>query len=443
MAVAGESGRHGILVQRHGPARHRGTWAWGLGTRGRPFLVRLAGPGVLRADRDGAGGLLLTDRAGRVRRFDRAFRPVGRPVHAVGRLATPLVRATRDGTELVVDLSGGRVTGGRPSARTVFRDRWEVDGRLPALVRGPAGEEVVAVAIEDAEGSALALYAGTGHATTLHNVTRLRAPLDHAPVPVPDGRLVLTLRTGTHTLATEVRRFDGTLDWENATAGAYLHPPAVGAEPHGRPVVVFDDHGWLHRHDADGSHLGRTNWTAAYTLPILGAFGPRGRWAILRASGIHGVELLTASGRRIWRREMPLWHLFAGRAAVGVPGDDRRPVVALPTRGRTLDALDTATGETRWVFDLGTVPESASVVAADVDGDGRDEFLVGLPDGRLLAVGETPFGPAARWEVQFSALAGNPIVADLDGDGVGEIIVATADGFVHVLAVQPGTTRRL
>jgi hypothetical protein len=442
MAVGVDASRRGVLVQRHSGARAAGTWAWGIGTRGRTFLARLAGPDVVRADRDGSGGLLLADREGRIRRFDAALRPVGRPVRPVGRLATPLVRATRDGAELVVDLAGGRVAGGRPSGRGGLRDAWRVDGRLPALVQDRAGAELVAVAIEDAQGPALALYAGTGDVIALRSVTRLRAPLDHAPAPTPDGRLVLTLRTGTHTLATEVRRIDGTLDWANEEAGAYLHPPAVAPGPDGRPLVVFDDHGWLHRHDADGTPVGRTNWTAAYTLPILGALGPGGRWAILRASGIHGVELLAASGRRIWRREMPLWHLFAGRGAVGVPGDDGRPVVALPTRGGTLDALDTATGEPRWAFDLGAIPESASVVAADVDGDGRDEFLVGLPDGRLVAVGETLSGPATRWEVRLGAAAGNPIVADLDGDGVGEIAVATADGLVHILALPGRAGRR-
>ena len=105
------------------------------------------------------------------------------------------------------------------------------------------------------------------------------------------------------------------------------------------------------------------------------------------------------------------------------------------TRGGAFVCTDIKTGRTRWELDLGTAPNGTSVVAADIDGDGRDEFIVGLPDGRLLCIGEGDDAQGLiEWSVAFDVAVANPIVVDLDGDGIAELVVATADGQVRWLA---------
>lgn len=98
-----------------------------------------------------------------------------------------------------------------------------------------------------------------------------------------------------------------------------------------------------------------------------------------------------------------------------------------------LVCIDASSGKTRWSMDLGVPPHNTSVVAADVDGNGRDEFLVGLMDGRLIAVRESDGEPNVLWQTRFDAAVANPIVADVDADGLAEIIVSTSDGYVRVL----------
>jgi len=123
-------------------------------------------------------------------------------------------------------------------------------------------------------------------------------------------------------------------------------------------------------------------------------------------------------------------------------GDRREPALGAVTRSGLFRCVDVRSGALRWEIDLGCAPNATAVAAADLDGDGSDEFVVGLPDGRLLCIGEREPGvdegrPGVgeiRWIAQFDSAVGNPIVVDLDGDGSAELVVATADGVVRWLA---------
>src|SRR5581483_12222934 len=90
---------------------------------------------------------------------------------------------------------------------------------------------------------------------------------------------------------------------------------------------------------------------------------------------------------------------------------------------------DVNTCRTRWTLDLGTKATfPINVVSGDIDGDGRDNFLVGLPNGELLALDEQNGQPVVLWKVRFASGVKEAILADLDGDGLAEIIVETEDG---------------
>lgn len=70
-------------------------------------------------------------------------------------------------------------------------------------------------------------------------------------------------------------------------------------------------------------------------------------------------------------------------------------------------------------------------IPADLDGDGKEEFLAG---GATLAAIRA-LGPdrgGLLWEVPVPGGARSPGVADLDGDGLGEIVVGCGDGKIRV-----------
>src|SRR5262249_61889059 len=98
------------------------------------------------------------------------------------------------------------------------------------------------------------------------------------------------------------------------------------------------------------------------------------------------------------------------------------------------DCIDASSRRTRWTFPTGwraTLP--VNVVSADLDGDGRDNFLMGLPNGDLIALDERNGAPVLLWKLTFEAGVREAIVADLDGDGLAEIAVELEDGTIRVL----------
>ena len=104
-----------------------------------------------------------------------------------------------------------------------------------------------------------------------------------------------------------------------------------------------------------------------------------------------------------------------------------------------LNALD---GTVRWEVDLQA--SCSEVCTLDVDGDGRQEFVVGTSHHRLYAIGDDDGQPREVWQVELPAGAGlrgltypagtaAPIAADMNQDGKSEILVPLNDGYVYVL----------
>ena len=79
----------------------------------------------------------------------------------------------------------------------------------------------------------------------------------------------------------------------------------------------------------------------------------------------------------------------------------------------------------------------SSVLAVDVDADGRVDFVVGGADGWLYAL-DAETG-RLLWSLELGAPVGDPIAADFDNLGSSKILVPAADGYLY--AVGPGATK--
>ena len=432
-------GRAGVLVRTAVPTAggevEPAVGLWGAAPGRVTDVQPLVSGRFDRADVVGAA-IVLSDAVGRVQRVGFDGRPEPASFAVAGRVATPLSWTVAGRPELVVDLAVGRVAGGQPipGQHGTLQDSWTITGSLPALAIRDGRPALVAADGSDPDRPAMVIHPAPVDPARRRRV-RLPAPVYLGIVPVGRPRsLVVNLRTGVHTMALAVHDARGRLHWRDLAKGAYLRPPAADIVD-GELTVVSDDHGELRRYGPDGSQAWLADWTAAYTLPILGPFGPDGSWSILRAGGIHGLELLDAAGATIWRTEADLWEFASSSPAIGDPAGTGELMLGALTRGGAFVCVAAGTGRTRWTLDLGTSPSDTSIVAADIDGDGRDEFIVGLPDGRLVGIGESPDGAGRiKWSLRFDAAVANPIVVDLDGDGVAELVVATADGQVRWLS---------
>jgi len=92
-----------------------------------------------------------------------------------------------------------------------------------------------------------------------------------------------------------------------------------------------------------------------------------------------------------------------------------------------------------WSFTLQTFDGGAYPVAADLDGDGRLELIVGDATGILYCL-DAALG-TLNWSTQLPAFFkwGSPVLVDLDQDGNRDIVVGTRD----LIALDGATGRRL
>ncbi len=425
--------------------------AWWVDADARAQRARLGGATDVIVD-GGPGWTLVSDVTGRVRPIGPPFGPArpGRVARMAGRLAAIVAAPDHDGPLVGVELPGGVIRLGRPGV-TGSLDAAPVSGtRLSLHLDASGGIRDRAVTRQGSDGIILSVLDGPAGSIERAQVV-LDAPLDRPALWLADGSLLLTLRTGTHTLVTEAREADGRLRWR-LDAGAYLHAPTT-AVVDGVEVVVLDDHGVLHMIEAAGragmqtgipeepSHeplplvRWRRDWTAAYTQPIVGPFLDAGRPAILRASGIHGLELLDTRGRRRWRMPAPLWCYATGEAVVARASG--RHVLVAGRRDGSLDGIDVRDGRRIWQLPLVEALDQVALAIVDLDGRGDDSLLVGLPDGRLLCLDGVASTPGTRWSRDVGAGVSTIVpVVQVGRPGTRRataLVLATVDGRVHIL----------
>lgn len=379
---------------------------------------------------------------------------IGAPSAQAVAASGPLVAESDGRRELILGLSNGTVGGGSPQlARSgAFRDSWTIPGSMPSVWLGEDGRRIVCVA--DSRDGVVSMYQPTvgpnakpvSSFTTPKPVNRpglSRTTAGLLPFGPTDMHLYVGLRPGVHAIAGACYDARGQMLWQDPENGPYPRiAAAADLNGDGREEVIVDNHGRQIIYGADGSaKTVAVGWGsprgdgAKYATPIVGPFGPDGATRIVMAGGLDCLETLDADGDRIAKEAVASTYDFewCGAAVARLRKTQEWDVGTVNCYG-VFYCSDVNTCRTRWTFDLGVKPVSSiQISSGDVDSDGRDEFLIGLPDGRLVALTENDGKGHVLWTAAFDAGVEEAFLADVDGDGKGEVVADLDDGTVKVL----------
>jgi outer membrane protein assembly factor BamB len=168
-----------------------------------------------------------------------------------------------------------------------------------------------------------------------------------------------------------------------------------------------------------------TQWTA-YGLQMPKDIDGDGKDEILLVGSWGGWGAWTMDRQLLWTMDPGKATLSRRTAGVADVDGDGRLEMGLLLDGGTFRCLDAATGRTRW--EIEGLAQQLDVLTADVDGDGRQEFVV----GSIALKADDPEHGRILWQATqlFSA---PPAIADLDGDGKCELVGVCGDAQIRVL----------
>lgn len=370
----------------------------------------------------------------------------------------PLVAQANGKREMIVSLSDGTVIGGTPDLAHPgrFKESWKVPGILPAVWIGSKGERFVCTVGPGPD--EVAVYQPTAGKATVKPTCSFHTPASVnrymtsrsteglLPFGTNEMKLFVGLRPGVHAIASATYDAAGKQIWYDKVNGPY---PRIAAAAElngdGSDELVVDNHGHHSIYDSHGNArtvaVGWNNTVpgrgdgAKYAVPIIGPFGPGRELRIIMSGGLDALETLDASGNRIGKRDFPSTYEFQWcGAAVGKIRRTGEWDVGTVNGDGVFYCSDVNTCKTRWTLSLGAKTITATnVLSGDVDGDRRDNFLVGLTNGDLVALDEKNGKGFVLWKVTFDAGVNEAVMADVDADGRAEVIVALDDGRVKVL----------
>ena len=171
-----------------------------------------------------------------------------------------------------------------------------------------------------------------------------------------------------------------------------------------------------------------TQWTAYGTqLPV--DLDGDGQLEVLMCASWGQWGAWTMDQRLVWTFDPGLdEHSRRHPGIADVDGDGKLEIGVLHSEGH-FRCYDAATGLLKW--ELEDVAGSSDVVTADVDGDGRCEFVVG--GNALLAIKAVSDDRGeVLWQLPLPGGSRTPAIADVDGDGLCEIVVGCGDGMIRI-----------
>ena len=168
----------------------------------------------------------------------------------------------------------------------------------------------------------------------------------------------------------------------------------------------------------------------AYAIPIVGVFRAEGHPQVFWGGCRYLTALLGVDGKPIWYGKYEDGPR-ALQSLGNVDGSGRLLIggAAYPDGFRCYDPL---TGEVLWTYELPAGATGGVTIAADVDGDGIDEFVV-AQGPKLYALNGKDGKPSVVWTLDLPAIPGPLAFGDANGDGLPEVVFGGSDGSIYLV----------
>jgi hypothetical protein len=190
---------------------------------------------------------------------------------------------------------------------------------------------------------------------------------------------------------------------------------------------VMDQPEWDFTKDRQADFGTEKDPFTAYGSPVLIDVDHDGKMEILVAGCFGGFGVLRQDYSVVWWKRTPFTDMMLRHPGIADINGDGRLCIGICRSNGVFSCLEESSGRELWSIDLHST--TADIAACDIDGDGREEFIAGATDGRLLAIGTDAAGTGViKWSLDLGFALGNPVIADADGDGYAEILVVCGDG---------------
>ncbi|MGH7731334.1 MAG: C25 family cysteine peptidase [Candidatus Eiseniibacteriota bacterium] len=261
------------------------------------------------------------------------------------------------------------------------------------------------------------------------------------------GKLYVFRHTGAEWLDGDAN--PGTIGVFKVLGGSYNPgtPALADLDDDGRLEIVYASiDGFLYAWKRDGTNM--PGFPVGLSTGVFGSVaigrldGPGGPLSIVVPVGDNSIAVRLANGsnRPGFPKLVPI--TASGRspspALADMNGDGLLDIVIASTNGRVYvydrngALLAPWTAASRY-SSLTSEATMASPVVADIDGDGRDDVVVGDETGSLAGLSGATGGMLPGFPIALAAEAwGTPALCDCDADGLSEIVVVDFGGTVHM-----------
>ncbi|NOY81497.1 MAG: PQQ-binding-like beta-propeller repeat protein [Kiritimatiellaeota bacterium] len=256
---------------------------------------------------------------------------------------------------------------------------------------------------------------------------RLGNGADHVFAGGRDGRTVLL-------------RPDGTTAWQQKLPKTVYAVAAADLDGDGSPEFMAGGaDAVVHCYDRAGRELWQARPERYKSIPVVRVLltptvDNAGRRIVVAGADNWRYTAFDAAGKLLWHCESV--HRSTAGATPDLNGDGIQEVFC-GTEYYWWPAVRSTDGKKLWSYSTRTGPKANVVAAGDLDGDGKQEVVVGGADGNLHALDDNG---KLLWLYNTGDEVSAVLCMDLDGDGRDEVVAASL-GF-DVVAVD-GSGKRL